>query len=98
MNTTLTILTENLRVEGDVELVADLAPSPEYSFQANAWDCGHETFSRLIDGLLTSERVPTSSQRAIFAAKLKSGVWDLVYLDAPIRPVNFTPEGRIWPV
>ena len=54
------------------------------------------TFERLVNELLTP-RVADAQQRFTFAARLRNGVWDLLYRDVPIQVGARTPEGRLWP-
>jgi hypothetical protein len=96
MDVTLAIRTDNLEVEGEVPTLAKIAPPPDYVMQATRWECGPKTFEALISELLTP-RIEDPVMRFSLAAKLRSGIWDLLYRDMPIQVGARTPEGRLWP-
>jgi hypothetical protein len=93
---TLAIRTESLEVEGEVAALAEIAPPGTYVMPTTRWECGPKTFELLVNDLLTP-RVADAQQRFTFAARLRNGVWDLLYRDVPIQVGARTPEGRLWP-
>lgn len=99
---TLAIRTDNLEVEGEVPMLAGMVPTCDeetghvYMIQTARWECGPKTFTRLVDELLNC-RVEDPKCLEAFKARLNSGVWDLLYRDAPIQVGKWTPEGRLWP-